>query len=91
MRPKLTDEGYNTTLTLKTHSGTIPTQPRLGAALSSLAIEIPTPKLKTPKNPNHPDGEDDERDPKSPHFIDDATVLPYFHDIFLVFAFRSLM
>jgi len=65
--------GFNTTLTLKTHNGTIPSQPGLGEALSSLKIEIPTPKLTPPKNPNHPDDDDDEDD-KAPHFIDDATV-----------------
>ena len=71
---KLTSSGFNTTLTLKTHNGTIPTQPRLGAALSGLDIEIPTPRLTPPKNPNHPD-DDDDGDEKSPHFIDDATVI----------------
>ena len=73
---QLTETGYNTTLTLKTHNGTVPTQPRLGHALSSISIEIPTPKLTPPKNPNHPDDEDDDRDENAPHFIDDATVGP---------------
>ena len=69
--------GFNTTLTLKTHNGTIPNQPSLGVALSSLEIEIPTPKLTAPKNPNHlpGDDDDDDDDDKAPHFIDDATVL----------------
>ncbi|MCJ1475236.1 hypothetical protein MMC13_003898 [Lambiella insularis] len=66
--------GYNTTLTLRTHEGTIPTQPKLGAALSSIELEIPTPKLDTPKNPNRPDGDSDERDENAPRFIDDATM-----------------
>lgn len=70
-----TPKGFNTTLTLKTHNGTIPSQPSLGEALSSLEIEIPTPKLIPPKNPNHPDDDDDDdEDGKAPHFIDDATV-----------------
>ncbi|KAI9701591.1 MAG: hypothetical protein M1836_001647 [Candelina mexicana] len=62
--------GFNTTLTLKTHNGTIPSQPSLGNALSSLEIEIPTPKLSTPRKPS-PGGDDD----KGPKFIEDATVL----------------
>ena len=68
--------GYDTTLTLKTHNGTIPSQPALGKALSKFEIDIPTPRLQPPKNPNHPDGDgDDDRDKNSPHFIDDATVV----------------
>ncbi|MCJ1392238.1 hypothetical protein MMC18_005105 [Xylographa bjoerkii] len=66
--------GYNTTLTLRTHNGTIPMHPNLGAALSSIEIEIPTPKLDPPKNPNHPDWDEDDRDEKAPRFIDDATM-----------------
>lgn len=61
--------GYNTTLTLKTHNGTIPSQPSLGEALSALEIEIPTPKLRTPGAPDL--GGDKEKGPK---FIEDATV-----------------
>lgn len=63
-------------MTLKTHNGTIPSQPSLGEALSSLEIEIPTPKLTPPKNPNRPDDGDDndDEDDKAPRFIDDATV-----------------
>ncbi|MCJ1283836.1 hypothetical protein MMC26_003167 [Xylographa opegraphella] len=66
--------GYNTTLTLRTHNGTIPMHPNLGEALSSIEIEIPTPKLDPPKNPNHPDWDEDDRDDKAPRFIDDATM-----------------
>ena len=69
--------GYNTSLTLRTHSGTIPSQPRLGSALSLIEVQIPTPKLKQPKNPNHPDEDDEDRDEKAPRFIDDATVLSH--------------
>lgn len=78
IRPWLTrSAGFNTTLTLKTHNGTIPSQPALGKALSQFEIDIPTPKLQPPKNPNHPDGDDDDnRDDNGPHFIDDATVVP---------------
>lgn len=46
--------GLNTSLTLRSHAGSIPSQPALGAALSKFAIEIPTPRLSTPRNPNHP-------------------------------------
>ena len=50
--------GYNTTLTLKTHKDSIPTQPMLGEALSKFELEMPTPKLfrnprgDTPKDPS---------------------------------------
>ena len=74
--------GFNTTLTLKTHNGTIPSQPSLGKALSLFEIEIPTPRLQPPKNPNHPDGDNgDDRDANAPHFIDDATVVPALIDL----------
>jgi hypothetical protein len=66
--------GKNTTLVLKTHNGTIPSQPSLGVALSSLQIEIPTPKFSTPKTPDDDGGDGDGGD-DGPHFIKDATVL----------------
>ena len=62
--------GLDTNLTLKTHKGTIPTQPMLGLALSNFSIDLPTPALQTPRNPGKPD---DDRDPRAPSFIDDAT------------------
>jgi len=69
--------GYNTTLTLKTHESSIPSQPALGKALSALEVEIPTPKLHPPKDPNDGGDEDDDGgDDHGPHFIKDATVLP---------------
>lgn len=37
--------GYNTTLTLRSHAGTIPSLPRLGEALSGLKVEIDTPRV----------------------------------------------
>ncbi|KAF2864137.1 hypothetical protein K470DRAFT_209021 [Piedraia hortae CBS 480.64] len=37
--------GYNTTLTLQAHEGTIPSQPSLGNVLSKLPINITTPHL----------------------------------------------
>jgi len=62
-------------LVVKTYNGTIPSQPSLGTALSSLEIELPTPKLRTPKTPGDGDGDGDSDD-DGPHFIKDATVLP---------------
>ncbi|KAF2491039.1 hypothetical protein BU16DRAFT_530611 [Lophium mytilinum] len=65
--------GYNTTLTLKTHNGTIPSQPALGFALSAFGIDLPTPSLSSPKKPSDgddPDGPEDD----GPHFIKDATM-----------------
>ncbi|KAF2809599.1 uncharacterized protein BDZ99DRAFT_388718 [Mytilinidion resinicola] len=65
--------GYNTTLTLKTHNGTIPAQPALGFALSAFGINLPTPSLSSPKKPS--DGDDpDEPENDGPHFIKDATM-----------------
>ncbi|KAI7361946.1 hypothetical protein KC354_g7685 [Hortaea werneckii] len=72
--------GYNTTLTLQTHRGSIPGQPSLGEALARFPIELPTPRLGSPRddddNPDEPPpdkpgkgGEDE-----SPHFIEDATM-----------------
>lgn len=65
--------GYNTTLRIATHNGTIPSQPALGLALSGLEIDLPTPKLRSPKNPDDGDGDgDDEND--GPHFIKETTM-----------------
>ncbi|KAL8643359.1 MAG: hypothetical protein Q9228_000081 [Teloschistes exilis] len=67
-------QGYNTTLTLRTHADSIPSQPRLGRSLSIFNITIPTPKLTPPPNPNRPIRPDPPEEPGSsaPHFIDDA-------------------
>ncbi|KAI4099254.1 MAG: hypothetical protein LQ339_006046 [Xanthoria mediterranea] len=66
--------GYNTSLTLRTHAASIPSQPNLGTALSIFNITIPTPKLTPPTNPNRPVQPDPPTEPGSsaPHFIDDA-------------------
>ncbi|KAL8853207.1 MAG: hypothetical protein Q9221_001941, partial [Calogaya cf. arnoldii] len=66
--------GYNTTLELRTHASSIPSQPRLGQALSIFNVTIPTPKLTPPSNPNRPVQPDPPNEPGSsaPHFIDDA-------------------
>lgn len=65
--------GFNTTLTFKTHEGSIPRQPKIGKALSNFAITMPTPKMSTPsRDGDDGDDEDDEDDDKA-HFILDAT------------------
>ncbi len=74
--------GYNTTLTLKTHKDSIPSQPGLGRALSRLEIVIDTPKLSPPRSPGDGGNEDDpDRNDSGPHFIRDATVLPAFLEV----------
>ena len=69
--------GFNTTLTLKTHESTIPSQPNLGRALSTLELVIETPKLSGPQIPGDDgkDEEDDDGEGSAPRFIRDATVL----------------
>ena len=76
--------GFNTTITIRTHEGSIPGQPSLGRALSRFAIEMPTPHLF----PARPEGDDDDENPSDPedpdkpgkhkpsgpHFISDATM-----------------
>ncbi|KAF2013776.1 hypothetical protein BU24DRAFT_394790 [Aaosphaeria arxii CBS 175.79] len=71
--------GFNTSLTLQAHNGTIPAQPGIGFVLSSLPITFPTPRLNTPKKPNDGDGDNDpDNDPPSEdgktHFIRGATM-----------------
>lgn len=58
--------GYNTTVSIQTHAGTIPALPELGKALSTVPFNISIPQLSTPGTP--PD------DKEGPHFIQDATV-----------------
>ncbi|KAI4115469.1 MAG: hypothetical protein LQ345_003927 [Seirophora villosa] len=64
--------GYNTSLTLRTHPLSIPSQPHLGATLSIFNVTIPTPQLKLPPNPNRPIDQDPPPSSPGPHFIDDA-------------------
>lgn len=40
--------GENTTLTARTHRGSIPTVPLLGEALSKLSVTLPTPRIRIP-------------------------------------------
>ena len=70
--------GYNTSLTLQAHSGSIPAQPALGKLLSNFPVTLPAPHLSTPKEPSDGDDPSDPDDPDkpddSPHFIRDATM-----------------
>lgn len=65
--------GYNTTLSLRTHAGTIPTYPAVGKALSQFEIEVPTPHLSVPQAPREPDPGSGANDTET-HFIKDATM-----------------
>ncbi|GAB7355024.1 hypothetical protein MBLNU459_g5626t1 [Dothideomycetes sp. NU459] len=65
--------GFNTTLTLRTHEGSIPSQPALGKALARFSVDMPTPSLQTPPQDGGDDGDGDNGD-KAPHFIEDATM-----------------
>lgn len=58
--------GYNTTVTIQTHKGTIPALPSLGEALSATPINISIPQLSTPGSPEDGKG--------GTHFIQDATL-----------------
>lgn len=66
--------GLNTTVTIQSHEETIPALPKLGQALSKLAIEVPLPKVPLSQQPGDNDG-DEPNDDEQPHFIQDATVL----------------
>jgi hypothetical protein len=65
--------GYNTSISIRTHKGSFPSTPWLGAALSPFEVKIPTPSLKRPQEPHDPDDGDPDDD-KGPHFIDEATM-----------------
>lgn len=55
--------GYNTSITVKTHRGSIPSQPLIGDALSKLNITLSAPHISLP-------GKDED---EMTHFIRDAT------------------
>lgn len=63
--------GLNTTVTIKTHQGTIPSLPKIGQGLSAIPIDVPVPRLSTPGSPDN--GDEDEN---NSHFILDSTVRP---------------
>ncbi|KAL1302624.1 hypothetical protein AAFC00_002995 [Neodothiora populina] len=64
--------GYNTTITLRTYEGTIPSQPALGRALEDFQVDLPTPNLRGPPRDGEGDGNGDGEE--GPHFIEDATM-----------------
>lgn len=67
--------GWNSTLGIKMHEGSLPSLPKLGKALGKFEIEIPFPRLKVPANDNDRPGEPgDEDDEQGTHFIRDATM-----------------
>ncbi|KAK3371778.1 hypothetical protein B0T24DRAFT_530298 [Lasiosphaeria ovina] len=59
--------GFNTTVTLRTHRGSMPSQPLLGEALSRLNVTVAAP------HDDDGDDDDDDDDDEQPHFIRDAT------------------
>lgn len=64
--------GANTSLTIQSYEGTIPSLPEIGRALSKLRLDVQIPRIPVPG-----DGPDDG---KGPGFIQDATVLSTFMD-----------
>ncbi|EMC97474.1 hypothetical protein BAUCODRAFT_33191 [Baudoinia panamericana UAMH 10762] len=56
--------GYNISITVQMHNGSIPSYPALGQALSQFPIDVSAPRLHSPA--------DDKAD-NAPHFIRDAT------------------
>lgn len=64
---RLTFPGSNTTIAVQTHRGTIPALPKLGKALSKLAIEFQVPKVPAPRSPGDRPDDDD-----GPQFIQSA-------------------
>lgn len=60
--------GFNTSLTMQAHNGTIPSQPALGHLLSRFPITVPAPHMSTPDDDSPPNDE------KNTHFIRSATM-----------------
>ncbi|KAJ9319436.1 hypothetical protein DTO271D3_205 [Paecilomyces variotii] len=67
--------GMNTTVTLQSHEGTIPALPQLGRAFSELRLDLQVPRLRLPGAPRDDDDDPDADD--GPHFIKDATCIPF--------------
>lgn len=65
--------GWNTTLTLKAHRESIPSQPGMGMALSRFELVIPTPKLAPQRGGDDHDSDGGDAS-GGPRFIEDATV-----------------
>ncbi|KAH6639418.1 hypothetical protein C7974DRAFT_421982 [Boeremia exigua] len=64
--------GFNTSLTMQAHNGTIPSQPALGHLLSQFPVTVPAPHMKA----DDPDDGDENppSDGKNTHFIRSATM-----------------
>ena len=63
--------GFNTSLTMQAHNGTIPSQPALGHLLSQFPITVPAPHMSTDDpDDDSPDGPKDGKQ----HFIRSATM-----------------
>lgn len=58
--------GYNTTVTIKPHQGTIPALPKLGEAMSKLAFDMQVPNVPVPRSHEDTDGDG------KPHFVQSA-------------------
>ncbi|KAK3397198.1 hypothetical protein B0T20DRAFT_415512 [Sordaria brevicollis] len=67
--------GYNTTVTFRTHPGTIPSKPELGKALSKFNFTLPVPRLNVPgdNEGGRRDGGNGSTNGTAPHFIRGAT------------------
>lgn len=66
--------GFNTTVTFRSHEGSLPGLPDLGRALSGIEMDFVIPNFGLPRDGDgdSPGGDDHDR---SPHFIKDATVI----------------
>ncbi|KKK20027.1 hypothetical protein ARAM_004062 [Aspergillus rambellii] len=65
--------GFNTSVMITTHKGTIPALPKLGQALSRLGFEVQIPKLPVRRAPGDDPDEPDHDDGQT-RFIQDATL-----------------
>lgn len=66
--------GFNTSVTLQAHNGTIPAQPGLSHLMSKYPITLPAPHLSHPKEPGDGDGDGDDNEPQKDHFIQSTTM-----------------
>ncbi|AEO71622.1 a551c57f-a62b-414d-9d7e-566b1074c519 [Thermothielavioides terrestris] len=65
--------GYNTTVTVRTHRGSVPSLPHLGEALSRLNLTLPAPRLRLPGSDHDGESGDGDDDDGQARFIRDAT------------------
>lgn len=67
--------GYNTSIVLRAHEGSIPGQPKLGRALSRIDLNVSAPHLTLPPSGGGggSDDDDDDEQQQQQHFIRDAT------------------